>query len=164
MRQLEAEVLIDALNWLTDSSERYSSAIPEPFTFIPANQRTITLADGSITSPFLDMFGRPARDTGLAVERNNQPTTAQRMHLLNASIIQDKIVNSKRLRRILQRRKKKPREIIADLYITILSRKPTQKELSQIIQYFSSGTYSRKQAVHDLVWSLINSKEFLYRH
>ena len=65
LRRLEAEVLIDALNQITGTTEKYSSAIPEPFTFIPEDQRSIALADGSITSSFLEMFGRPARDTGL---------------------------------------------------------------------------------------------------
>jgi hypothetical protein len=164
VRRLDAEVLIDMLNWLCDSSERYSSAVPEPFTFIPENQRTIALADGSITSPFLEMFGRPARDTGLESERSNQPTTAQRLHLLNASAVQNKIQNSKRLRRIFQRKRRKPRDTIEAIYLTILSRRPTQAEVSTIIRYFTDSSYTRQQAASDLVWSLINSKEFLYKH
>jgi hypothetical protein len=164
VRRMDAEVLVDALNWLCDTGERYSSAIPEPFTFIPENQRTIKLADGSITSPFLEMFGRPARDTGLESERNNQPTTAQRLHLLNASTIQKKIQNSQRLRRIFQRKRRKPRETIESIYLTILSRRPTQEEIAAIVQYFTDSSYTRKQAASDLVWSLINSKEFLYKH
>jgi hypothetical protein len=164
VRPLEAEVLIDALNWLCNSGEKYSSAIPEPFTFIPENQRTIALADGSITSPFLEMFGRPARDTGLVSERNDQPTTAQRLHLLNASAVQKKLNESKRLRRIFQRKRRKPREIITDIYLTILSRRPTQNELKTIGTYFSDSSYTRKQAASDIIWSLVNSKEFLYKH
>ena len=74
LRRLEAEVLIDALCQITGTTEKYSSPIPEPFTFIPEDQRAIALADGSITSSFLEMFGRPPRDTGLESERNNQPT------------------------------------------------------------------------------------------
>ena len=64
-------MLIDALNQITGTTESYSSAIPEPFTFIPQDQRSIALADGSISSSFLEMFGRPPRDTGLESERNN---------------------------------------------------------------------------------------------
>ena len=81
VRRLDAEVLIDALTAIFGGGEGYSSPIPEPFTFIPDTQRTIALADGSITSAFLEMFGRPARDTGYESERNNQPTDAQRLHL-----------------------------------------------------------------------------------
>ena len=52
---------------ITGTTEKYSSPIPEPFTFIPESQRSIELADGSISSPFLEMFGRPARDTGSGI-------------------------------------------------------------------------------------------------
>ena len=74
LRRLDAEVLIDALNQITGTTEKYSSAIPEPFTFIPEDQRSIALPDGSITSSFLELFGRPPRDTGLESERNNRIT------------------------------------------------------------------------------------------
>ena len=67
-RRLEAEVLIDAICQITGSTEKYSSPIPEPFTFIPESQRSIELADGSISSSFLEMFGRPSRNTGLESE------------------------------------------------------------------------------------------------
>ena len=60
----DAEVLIDALCWIAGDGESYWSPIPEPFTFIPEHQRSIALADGSITSPFLELFGR-----GVAVPR-----------------------------------------------------------------------------------------------
>ena len=58
-RRLEAEVLIDAICQVTGTTEKYSSPIPEPFTFIPEGQRSIQLADGSISSSFLERFGRP---------------------------------------------------------------------------------------------------------
>jgi hypothetical protein len=102
LRRLEAEVLIDALNQITGTTEQYSSAIPEPFTFIPADQRSITLPDGSITSSFLEQFGRPSRDTGLESERTNRTTADQRLHLLNSSHIQFKIQNSAKLQALFQ--------------------------------------------------------------
>ena len=71
-------MLIDAICQITGTTEEYTSPIPEPFTFIPENQRSIELADGSIGSSFLEMFGRSPRDTGLESERNNRPTAAQR--------------------------------------------------------------------------------------
>ena len=101
VRRLEAEVLIDALCRITGTRESYSSPIPEPFTFIPDEQRSIELADGSITSPFLEMFGRPSRDTGLESERNNATTETQRLHMLNSSHIQNKIQNSGKLRTLV---------------------------------------------------------------
>ena len=97
-------MLIDAICQITGTTEKYSSAIPEPFTFIPEDQRSIALPDGSITSSFLEMFGRPPRDTGLESERNNRLTAAQRLHLLNSSHIQRKIEQSPRMQALLRRR------------------------------------------------------------
>jgi hypothetical protein len=162
LRRLEAEVLIDALCQITGTTEEYSSLIPEPFTYIPEGQRSVTLADGSITSSFLELFGRPSRDTGLESERNNRPTAAQRLHLLNSSHIQRKITSGPKLRELIQS-KKKPREAAEEIYLTILSRRPTQEELKTMKEYATSGDKG-KQPGRDLVWALVNSSEFLYRH
>jgi Protein of unknown function (DUF1553)/Protein of unknown function (DUF1549) len=70
IRRLDAEVLADAICDTTGTTESYTSAIPEPFTFIPEGQRSISLPDGSISSAFLELFGRPPRDSGLEAERN----------------------------------------------------------------------------------------------
>jgi hypothetical protein len=164
VRQLEAEVLIDALCWISGTREKYSSPIPEPFTFIPEEHRTITLADGSITSQFLEMFGRPARDTGLESERSNEPTDKQRLHMLNSTHIQKKIEGSWRLRQILRNAKGNRRTIVQSLYYTILSRGPTKVELDAALRYFKEGGVNQRQGANDLAWALINSKEFLYRH
>ena len=164
VRQLDAEVLIDVLCWISGTAESYSSAIPEPFTFIPEENRTIKLADGSITSQFLEMFGRPARDTGLESERNNQSTDAQRLHLLNSTHVQKKIEGSKRINRLIRTAKGNRRMLINMTYLNILSRYPTKKELAVAEQYFQTEGTNLRQATHDLAWALINSKEFLYRH
>ena len=66
-------MLIDAICQVTGTTEKYSSPIPEPFTFIPEGQRSIELADGSISSSFLDMFGRPARDTRSGIGAEQSP-------------------------------------------------------------------------------------------
>jgi len=163
VRRLEAEVLIDAICQVTGTSEKYSSAIPEPFTFIPEGQRSIALEDGSISSSFLELFGRPPRDTGMESERNNRITAAQRLHLLNSSHIQRKIEQGPHLQRLAQSRRGNPREILVELYLTILSRRPTPDELMTLAEYADSTRDPRAVFV-DLAWALINSAEFLYRH
>jgi len=119
-------VLVDALCWISGTREGYSSAVPEPFSFIPEENRSIELADGSISSQFLEMFGRPARDTGLESERNNQPSDAQRLHLLNSTHIQDKIERSVRLNALVKTAKGNRRMLIGMIYLNILSRNPTK--------------------------------------
>lgn len=162
VRRLDAEVLFDAICALTGDHEEFTSMIPEPFTFLPGDQRAVALADGSITSPFLEMFGRPARDTGFMAERNNSLTEAQRLHLLNASGVQRGIENSPVFRKIFTQTRGKPGEAFRRLYMTVLSRPPTPAEIAAARQYVR-GTELRRGAA-DIAWALINSKEFLYRH
>ncbi len=164
VRPLDAEVLIDALCWISGTRETYSSLIPEPYTFIPEYERSIELADGSITSEFLEMFGRPSRDTGLESERNRKPTDAQRLHMLNSSHIQRKIEQGPRLRRLMQMAKRNRRNLVGSLYLTILSRYPTPDELTTALNYFQADGVNSRQAAVDLAWALINTKEFLCRH
>jgi len=163
LRRLEAEVLIDAVDQITGTTEKYTSAIPEPYTFIPDNLRAIALPDGSITSSFLEMFGRPPRDTGLESERNNRPSAEQRLHLLNSSHILRKIEQSRMIQYQTQSNKS-PREMAAGMYLGILSRYPTEAEMQTVERYFQSSAVAERQAAVDLAWALFNSAEFLYRH
>ena len=160
VRRLDAEVLIDALDQITGTSEKYTSAIPEPYTFIPAKERSILLPDASITSSFLDMFGRPPRDSGIEAERNNRPSAEQSLHLLNSSHIQQKLEQSPAALGLVK--DGKGGENINRIYLTVLSRYPTEQELAEIVRYAKSA--SKREVAIDVVWALVNSDEFLYRH
>ncbi len=164
VRRIEAEVLIDALCKITVTGEEYTSRIPEPFTFVPEHQRSILLADGSITSPFLELFGRPPRDTGLESERENEMTDKHHLFLMNSTNLQRRITRSPLLRTIARDARGNRIEAVSRVYLLILSRRPTTFELSRAVEYFQSGQVNFRQAVADIAWALINSKEFLYRH
>jgi hypothetical protein len=163
IRPLEAEVLVDALDQITGGAEQYSSPIPEPYTFVPENVRSIALADGSITSTFLETFGRPPRDTGRATERSVSPTAAQRLLLLNGADVQRKLQQSRALQALAQQRQE-PAQMIATLYLTILSRRPSEAESAVALAYATGAGNNRRAAVQDLAWALINSAEFRFRH
>lgn len=168
LRRLDAEVLIDAINKVTGTSDLYTSAIPEPFTFIPENKPAIALPDGSITSSFLELFGRPARATGQASERVNKPLSTQKMHLLNSGHIQRKLESSPTIKRILKdnfaKNKDMSKPILDELYLTILSRYPTAGELKNVQEYIKTGVVKGNDIWIDVTWALINSEEFLNRH
>jgi hypothetical protein len=157
LRRLDAEVLVDALCQITGTTESYSSVIPEPFTFIPAKQRSIMLPDGSISSSVLEMFGRPPRDTGLAAERNNRITAAQALHLLNSTHVLQKIRTGPKIQGLLK--STGAAETPRILYLTILSRWPTHAE-----EATASWRCDSHRGAEDFVWALVNSEEFLYRH
>jgi hypothetical protein len=158
LRRLEAEVLLDAICQITGTTESYSSMIPEPFTFIPEKHRSIMLPDGSITSSVLEIFGRPPRDTGLESERNNRMTAAQALHLLNSSHIRQKIQTGPKIQEQLTSGVDS-QQLAESLYLTILSRLPTSGELGDVAWHCDS-----KWGAENLVWALINSEEFLFRH
>ena len=184
LRRLDAEVLIDAINQITGSSDLYTSPIPEPFTYIPDDMPAIAIADGSITSPFLALFGRSARATGMEGERNNKPMPSQWLHLLNSSHIQRKLEQGPKLKAIIDSGRKQS-EIIEELYLTILSRFPTPEEVATLESHGqvqpakpAPATKAGKPAAQpakpvvikkrddwiDIAWLLINSSEFLFRH
>ncbi|MEO8616942.1 MAG: DUF1553 domain-containing protein [Luteolibacter sp.] len=165
VRRLDAEVLQDALCRLTGTTEGYSSPIPEPFTNIPANAKSVNLSDGSITNTFLEMFGRSPRDSGRVMERNNQISDAQRLHLLNSSQVQTKIEKSWRLKNLLRENRENPAALVRAIWLEVLSRPPLPAEEQEALaDEFAGSKQGIKEAMDDLVWALINSKEFLYRH
>jgi hypothetical protein len=161
-RRLEAEVLIDAINQVTGTSDLYTSPIPEPFTYIPRDVRAIALPDGSITSPFLTLFGRSARATGMENERINKPSPSQWLHMLNSGHIQQKLERGPTLKALLTSGRK-PAEKVEELYLTILSRRPSREELQSVMEHGQSRRWKNGAAM-DIAWALINSTEFLYRH
>jgi hypothetical protein len=135
MRRLDAEVLSDAINKVTGSTDLYTSPIPEPFTYIPKGMPAVAIGDGSITSPFLALFGRSARATGMQDERNNKPTPSQWLYLLNSSDVQRKLEQGSRLQAIIGFGRKPTAQITEELYLTMLSRYPTPAELELAANY-----------------------------
>jgi len=161
LRRLEAEVLIDAVNNITGTTDLYTSPIPEPFTYIPKDMPAVAVADGSITSSFLTLFGRSARATGMENERVNELAPPQWLHMLNSGHIQAKLQSGPKLRTILTG---KPNDVMEGLYLTILSRFPTDEEMKNAVEFSKSGVVRGRDVGVDLAWSLINSAEFLHRH
>jgi hypothetical protein len=163
LRRVEAEVLIDALNGITGSSDLYTSAVPEPFTYIPHDMTAVELADGSITSSFLTLFGRSSRSTGMETERVNELASPQWLHMLNSATLQSKLQNGPKLAALISAGGK-PHEIAERLYLTILSRLPTEADVKAAEEYAKIGVTKGRDVWIDLAWALLNSPEFLLRH
>ena len=192
LRRLDAEVLVDAVNRITGTTDLYTSAIPEPFTYIPRDLPAIAVADGSITSPFLTLFGRSARATGMALERDSKTSPSQWLHMLNSSHIQQKLDRSGKLK-ALYTAKMPAEKVLEELYLTVLSRRPTAAETKAAMAYTApskwrkptkskstrdrsskSGKYKKpaksvpvRKSTYDwidITWALLNSPEFLYGH
>lgn len=161
-RRLEAEVLDDALADISGRKRSYVSVIPEPFSYIPGDRRTITLADGSLSSSFLILFGRSARDSGALSERNNTISTKQRQYLFNSGEIYKSLGG---LSKANNQERAHFRERVEHLYWLFYARPPLKEELDLLEISLKKTTGKNKWRFYqDLCWILLNSKEFLHQH
>ncbi len=152
-RRLDAEVLDDTICELTGLTRSLESTAPEPYTFLPPNRKSVLIEDGSITSSFLILFGKPTRDKGLMSERDNTITAKQRLYLFNSVRVWNGLgamVKAPEFAKLDHRRQ------IEDLYYRFLSRPPDQAE------YFLFDKREKVDA-RVIAWHLLNTREFLYR-
>ncbi|MDR3229530.1 MAG: DUF1553 domain-containing protein [Puniceicoccales bacterium] len=168
-RRLDAEVLADAIGSLTGAHEKFSSRIPEPLAFWPEDFRAVQNPDSSVTTSFLDMFGRPSRDTPFVHERDISPSMAQAIWLLNSSALNAKIEKKgggvPRLARAFAAPEKHP-ALADELYLALLARFPSEKERTRVVRHLGDAAAGKTflARVCDVVWVLINTKEFLHNH
>jgi hypothetical protein len=152
---LTAEQLFDALCQVTE--------VPEKFAGMPLGTRAVQLPDGEVNHPFLKTFGQPARELACECEREGDSNLAQALQLINGPTVNDRLRNPQNRIGKLLAAKKTDKEIVADLFLTTLSRLPTENEESAMLGHVSAAA-DRRRAWEDVHWALINSKEFLFRH
>ncbi|HEX4610581.1 MAG TPA: DUF1549 and DUF1553 domain-containing protein [Urbifossiella sp.] len=152
---LTAEQLLDALCDVT--------ALPEKFPGLPAGTRAIQLPDGEVNHPFLKTFGQPARELACECERESDGNLAQALQLINGPTVNDKIRNpNNRLAKLLSA-KMTDEAVLTELYVAALSREPSTEEKRLALAHVTRGADKRK-AWEDVLWALINTREFLFRH
>jgi hypothetical protein len=154
-RRLIAEVLHDAVDQATGTKTNFSG--------IASDARAIDLPHEGFGSYFLETFDRPKRVTGCECERSAGATLAQVLLLSNSDEIENKLANGEGRVAKLVKEKVADDEAIGELYLAALSRPPTPEELGKTTVYVSSAT-SRQQALEDVLWSLLNTKEFMFNH
>jgi hypothetical protein len=163
IRRLGAEQLLDAITRVTESPESFGSAIPEPYVRLPADVRAVQLGDGSFGTPFLELFGRPPRDTPYESERCLKPSMRQALALVNSVELDRKIVGSPRIARLLKEGRTEA-QIVDELYWAALSRQPTQAERAAAVAYLAADPKARPQRLQDVLWAILNTQEFLFNH
>jgi hypothetical protein len=155
-RRLPAEVLLDAIGTVT--------GVPAAFTGLPRSLRAVELPDEGFVSGFLDVFGRPRRDSVCECERKAEANLAQSLLLLSSAEIEQKLAaRGGRIDRWLE--DPRPDETrVAELYRVCFARGPTEEERTVCLAHLARcrGRGTLRQGYEDLVWTLINSKEFLF--
>jgi len=153
-RRLNAEQLMDALTQAT--------GVRPNFPEVPADTRAEEFPDPHVGKDgFLDLFGRPQRESAGESERKTDLSLPQALNLVNGKTISDAIADpTGRIAKALIAGAT-DRELIEQLYLSTMSRVPTPNELDQGITYLRAGD-SRAARAQDLLWALVNSKAFLY--
>jgi hypothetical protein len=152
-KRLTAEQMADALDFATGTQEKYAG--------LPPGTRAIQLPDPRVRSFLLDTFGRPARQVTCECERTTQPNIAQALHLLNGDFLNRKIaLPTGRIENLFKARTGVA-DVIEELYLVTLSRPPRSEEVTRA-QGWIAGTRTSKDGAQDLLWVLLNSREFLF--
>jgi hypothetical protein len=154
-KRLGAEQLLDAVASAT--------GVPEKFDGFPMGTRATQLPDSAVPSYFLDLFGRPARQITCECERTDMPSVAQVLHLMNSAGINNRLASKEGRVVPLVEAKKLPHEIVDELYLAALSRYPTAAERRAAAPALALAK-DRSIAAQDLMWALLNSKEFVFNH
>lgn len=168
-RRLQAEVLLDAVDYLSGSQTDFAN--------LPAGTKAVALPDNSYnrSSPFLRVFGRPEGESVCECERVQSSSLAQSLHLINAADIKGKLATPTGRAEKLTKEDKPAEAKVRELYLVAFSREPRPEELKTAIAYLTEpqvdaegkpmdAQTATRENFQDLIWALINTKEFLFNH
>jgi hypothetical protein len=166
IRRLPAEVILDAYTQIT--------GVPTPFNQVesggrdsvtgtedyPLGTRALQLPDVKVVSRFMDAFGRPERDAPCSCERQTDASVTQALHLNNGQTLNDKLRAPKSLLEQWLKEKMPLEEAIRLLYVLALCREPTETEKRQLLAALTNAP--PREALEDLFWAVLTSREFLF--
>jgi hypothetical protein len=153
-RRIRAEILLDCITQVTTTQD--------DFRGLPPGARAVQIIDGNTSTYFLTTFGRASRETVCSCEVVMEPNLSQALHLINGNTTNDKIRRGRLVRDLLEA-DKTPAQVVEHLYLAALSRTPTEEELGRVMKMVESSE-KQNEALEDVFWALLNSKEFLFNH
>ena len=154
LRRLRAEVMLDAVSQVTETKNKFQG--------LPRGARAVQIANGNTSTYFLTTFGRAKRGSVCSCEVKMEPNLSQALHMLNGDTVNNKIRQGGLVARRLKEMKT-PDEIVQELYLRVLTRTPTSKELSTITEVLAEEK-NPQTVLEDVFWALLNSREFLFNH
>jgi len=154
VRRIPAEMLLDCINQVTETREKFQG--------LPLGARAVQIADGQTSNYFLTTFGRAKRETVCACEANTDPSLSQALHMLNGEAVHGKIAQGGAVKKLLDQGKT-PEQVIETLFVRCLSRKPTPEEKQKLLAVVT-GADNSQAGLEDVFWAVLNSREFLFNH
>jgi hypothetical protein len=155
-RRLPAEALADALADVT--------GVPTAYPGMPPGSRAMQAWSYKIDSQTMDAFGRPNSSSDCPCERDVRPSIVQALHLMNSRQLQEKLSSLDGRVHALAVGKLSPEDIVTELYLACYSRNPTAEELQIATAPYAVEGARRQGATEDVLWSLLNSAEFVFNH
>src|SRR5262245_50845749 len=151
-RRLSAEQLADALSVATDSKLKFAG--------VPSGMRAVQIPDGMVKgNDFLLLFGRPKRQSACECERSSNMTLSHALNLVNGETISEAVNSPSNRIAKLAEKEKDDQKLVEEIYLSCLSRPPSEKELAAV--KFDSAS-DRLEVAQDLAWALLNSPAFLF--
>jgi hypothetical protein len=155
IRRIRAEVLLDCITEVTEGRQKYQG--------LPLGARAVQIANGNTTNYFLTTFGRATRETVCSCEVKMEPNLSQALHLLNGDTVNNQVTSGPVIPNLLKARTP-PEQVVEELYVRCLTRKPTDAETQGIVALLKEPGTDPKQVYTDLFWALLNSQEFMFNH
>jgi hypothetical protein len=156
-KRLNAEVLLDAIDQLAGTNSNFGQ--------IPMGTRAVQLPDNGFNSYFLTVFGKPESSSACECERSSEANLAQSLHLLNSGEIQGKLTAGGGRAALMSADKAREHNTkLRELYLLAFAREPSPEEAAIAMAHIQKNTEDPKRAYEDIVWALINTKEFLFNH
>jgi hypothetical protein len=158
-RRMMAEIVVDVLNCALGTSESFGPEVPAGVKAIEIAPNRLQQNPG-LTNIFR-MFGRPPRTSTCDCERASEPALPQTLYLMTDMSLLKKIADG-RLKGLLASTKTNE-EIVEELFLATLTRPPSARERQRLAEYVQ-GRPSRQAGFTDVVWALINTREFILNH
>jgi hypothetical protein len=153
VKRIKAEPLADAIDRVTGTQTKYKS--------MPLGTRAIELPDAEYPDYFLNTFAKPRRASVCECERSPDENLSQALHTLNGDILAGKIADGNGAVARLIKEGKSHEEIVRHLYLLTLCRPPSAEELAESVVFLDESP-SAAECYQDLLWALVNSKQFLF--
>jgi hypothetical protein len=159
VKRIPAEPLLDAIDQVTGDQTKFQN--------LPLGTRAIDLPDAEYPNYFLNTFAKPRRASVCECERMPDENLSQALHTLNGDILTNKIASKNGtiagLLKKEENEQKTTADIVQEIYLTALNRPPTSEEQVAVTEFLSQYP-SEKECFEDLLWALINSKDFMFVH
>lgn len=154
VRRIRAETMLDVISQATETKNKFPG--------LPVGARAVQIVDGNVSTYFLTTFGRATRESVCSCEVKLEPTLSQSLHMLNG----DATTNRIRQGALIAKRigeKKTPEQIIEELYLRTLVRRPSGDEMAKL-QAALKDEPDKPKGLEDVFWALMNTREFVFNH